>query len=135
MFNKKCTFTFLKWLHIITSFPPTKMCEAVLLLLCLCHAARCVSKKKVGSPRDLQSCVLLVCQRFCACSEQDPCSCSSRRRCNTNTLALARLVTLSLPRAADTTQADLFASLQVPREFEGNSMMLLNQFYLKFLGM
>lgn len=60
------------------------------------------------------------------------------RGCMSNTHQYTHAHTASrsqpIPYTA-TTPTDFFPSLQVPGEFEGNSMMPLNQFYLKFLGM
>lgn len=65
----------------------------------------------VSQLHDLWSAVLLACQHFCTCSAQDPWCCKTHTRLS----VLCPLYT-----------ADFSTSLQVPGEFQANSMMPLN---------
>lgn len=69
----KCTYTFLKWLYIITSSTQQKCVRSFSLSLFM----PCGKMSwNVTSPHDLRRRVFLVRQRFLTCSAQDLCSCS-----------------------------------------------------------
>lgn len=70
----KCTYTFLKWLYIITSSTQQKCVRSFSLSLFM----PCGKMSwNVTSPHDLRRRVFLVRQRFLTCSAQDLCSCSA----------------------------------------------------------
>lgn len=72
----------------------------------------------VSRLHDLWSAVLLACQQFCTCSAQDPWCCTTHT--HTRLAVLCLLYT-----------ADFSTSLQVPGEFQANSMMPLNSILLE----